>query len=102
MGVVASQDFDSGIFISLNGYTKNAISEANLSKVQISLLSLYDILELLKEQEPDFSSTDMHTNSYHESDEEETIDVNIPTYGEFIESELDKKNRNLFFSWEDK
>ena len=102
MGVVASQDFDSGIFISLNGYTKNAISEANLSKVQISLLSLYDILELLKEQQPDFSSTDMHTNSYHESDEEETIDVNIPTNGEFIESELNKKNRNLFFLWEDK
>lgn len=101
LGVVASQDFDSGIFISLNGYTKNAISEANLSKVQISLLSLYDILELLKEQEPDFSSTDMHTNSYHES-EEETIDVNIPTYGEFIERELNRKNRNLFFSWEDK
>lgn len=47
-GVVASQNYSSGIFISLNGYTTTVHQEVLNGKVKIELLDLRDILQIAK------------------------------------------------------
>ena len=104
LGVVASQDFDSGIFISLNGYTKNAISEANLSKVQISLLSLYDILALLKNQSSTYDSIGINDDSYVEEDKKKSgiiaVPTNIPIY-ENLKNEINIKDNDYLLQYKE-
>lgn len=104
LGVVASQDFDCGIFISLNGYTKNAISEANLSKVQISLLSLYDILALLKNQSSTYDSIGINDDSYVEEDKKKSgiiaVPTNIPIY-ENLKNEINIKDNDYLLQYEE-
>ena len=46
MGVVASHDYDRGIFVSLNGFTSTVYKELESSYITIDLLSLEDILLL--------------------------------------------------------
>ena len=46
IGVTASQGYSACIFVSLNGYTKAAESEASQSRVKIELLSLSDLIAL--------------------------------------------------------
>ena len=61
MGVVASNDFDNGIFISLNGFTNTVYGEVEKSFVKIELLSLNDILYLVKSTSNDLSSHQTQT-----------------------------------------
>lgn len=48
-GVVASQNYSKGIFVSLNGYTATVRQEVRSGNVQIELLELKDILQMAKE-----------------------------------------------------
>lgn len=48
-GVVASQDYLKGIFVSLNGFTPTVHQEVRSGNVQIELLELKDILQMAKE-----------------------------------------------------
>ena len=47
-GVVASQNYSKGIFVSLNGYTATVRQEVRSGNVQIELLELKDILQMAK------------------------------------------------------
>lgn len=47
-GVVASQNYSKGIFVSLNGFTSTVHQEVKGGKVHIELLELDDILEMAK------------------------------------------------------
>lgn len=47
-GVVASQNYSKGIFVSLNGYTSTVRQEVRSGNVQIELLELRDILQMAK------------------------------------------------------
>lgn len=47
-GVVASQNYSKGIFVSLNGYTSTVRQEVRYSNVPIELLELRDILQMAK------------------------------------------------------
>ncbi|MBP3592862.1 MAG: restriction endonuclease [Clostridia bacterium] len=48
-GVVASQNYSKGIFVSLNGYTSTVYSEVRNSNVKIELLELKDLLKMAKD-----------------------------------------------------
>jgi len=48
IGVIASQDFDYGIFVSLNGFTPSVFDEARKSKVRIELISCDELVTLAK------------------------------------------------------
>ena len=54
MGVVASQEFDSGIFVSLNGFTTTVYNEVKASKVPIELVTLEHILSMVNYKSPKF------------------------------------------------
>lgn len=47
-GVVASQNYSKGIFVSLNGYTSTVYHEVHNGNVQIELIELKDILQMGK------------------------------------------------------
>ena len=47
-GVVASQNYSKGIFISLNGYTSTVYQEIRRGTIKIDLLDLKDILKIAK------------------------------------------------------
>jgi len=48
IGVIASQDFDYGIFVSLNGFTPSVYDEARKSKIVIELISCDELVTLAK------------------------------------------------------
>lgn len=49
IGVIASSDkYDSGIFVSLNGFTPTVPAELQNSRIKIELVSLSDLLEMAK------------------------------------------------------
>ena len=54
VGVIASEDYTSGIFVSLNGYTQSVYNENNArnEKVRVKLLSLSDILAMVEQCKP--------------------------------------------------
>lgn len=57
-GVVASQNYSKGIFVSLNGYTSTVYQEVRRGAVQIELLELRDILRMAEEDDEDIEELD--------------------------------------------
>ena len=72
-GVVLTQDYDGGIFVSLNGFTPGALkaAESGDGKVEISLVDLNALLRLAGEAEEEFEA--LHDDE--ECEEEEDMEV---------------------------
>jgi len=49
VGVVAVKGYDSGIFVSLSGFTKGVLQEQKNSKIRVELLDVHDLIKLSKE-----------------------------------------------------
>ena len=61
MGVVASRNFDEGIFVSLNGFTSTVYYEVEHAKIPIKLISLSDILSMVKSGDERFDECEENT-----------------------------------------
>lgn len=61
MGVVASQNFDKGIFVSLNGFTSTVYNEVERATIPIQLVSLPTILAMVKSGDEDFDECEENT-----------------------------------------
>jgi HJR/Mrr/RecB family endonuclease len=48
IGVIASQDYDHGILVSLNGFTSAVLDEARKSRIRVELISCSDLVSLAK------------------------------------------------------
>ena len=65
MGVVASQGFDRGIFVSLNGFTQTVNTEVRKSKIAIELVDLDKILLLVQNSSANVEAQKTRLSSKH-------------------------------------
>lgn len=79
-GVVAVQGYDSGVFVSLKGFTTTVPNEVRKSKILIELLSLKDILKMVEAAE---SENNFYIGRQNESKEKFCSQIKpLQKYGE--------------------
>ena len=79
-GVVAAQGYDSGVFVSLKGFTTSVPHEVRKSKILIELLSLKDILKMVEAAE---SENNFYFGRQNESKEKFCLQIKpLQKYGE--------------------
>lgn len=79
-GVVAAQGYDSGVFVSLNGFTTTVPYEIRESKILIELITLKDILQMVEAAE---SENDFYFGRQNESKEKFCFQIKpLQEYGE--------------------
>ena len=79
-GVVLTQDYDGGIFVSLNGFTPGALNatESGGGKVEISLVDLNTLLRLAGEAEEEFEA--LHDDEECEEEDGGETAAKLDTY----------------------